>query len=180
MGVFSMSGRNPELVAICVIAMAGLVIFQAVVYLIFSLVFSRNLKKLREQVPLVARRIEDTLKLTSGILTQIQSVARGVAVAQEKFSLELSRISSAIQQADHTTQQALAILRNNLTPVSSQVDRVLSQLSRQTFRVHRAILEPALEVSAVMRAVLATLTRLLSTPVRGRSRAVTPDEESFI
>ncbi len=174
-----MNGQNPELVVVCVIAMACLVIFQAIVYLIFSLTFSRNLKKLREQVPLVARRVEDTLKLTSGILTQIQSVSRGVTVAQERLSLGLGRISSAIQQADRTTQQALAVLRDNLAPVSSQVDRVLSQLSRQTFRVHRAILEPTLEVSAVMRALLATLTRLLSTP-RGRSQDATADEEIFI
>ena len=175
-----MSGQNPELVALCVITMAALVIFQAIVYLIFSLTFSRNLKKLREQVPLVARRVEDALKLTSGILTQIQSVARGVTVAQERLSLELTRIGSAIQQADRTAQQALAVLRDSLSPVSGQVDRVLSQLSRQTFRVHRAILEPALEVSAVMRAVLATLTRLLSAPNRGRSMDAAPDEEIFI
>ncbi len=175
-----MSGQNPELVAICVIAMAGLVIFQAIVYLIFSLMFSSNLKKLRQQVPLVVRRVEHTLRLTSGILTQIQSASRGLAVAQERLSLELGRIGSAIQQADGTTQQALAVLRDNLAPVSRQVDRVLSQLSRQTFRVHRAILEPALEVSAVMRAVLATLTRLLSTSDRVRSRDATPDEEIFI
>ena len=61
-------------------------------------------------------------------------------MAQERLSLELGRITSA-PQVDLTTQQALAFLRDNLAPVSSQVDRVLSQLSRQTFRVHRAILE---------------------------------------
>ncbi len=175
-----MSGQNSELMVVCVMAMAGLVIFQALIYLIFSLTLSRNLKKLREQVPLVARRVEDTLKLASGILTQIQSVSRGVTMAQERLSLELGRMTSAIQQVDLTTQQALAFLRDNLAPVSSQVDRVLSQLSRQTFRVHRAILEPALEVSAVMRAVLATLTRLLSTLDRGRSRDATAEEEIFI
>ncbi len=175
-----MNGENPQLVAFCVITMAAIVIFQAIVYLIFSLTFSRNLKKLREQVPLVARRVEDALQLTSGILTQIQSVARGVTAAQERLSLELTRIGSAIQQADRTTQQALAVLRDNLSPVSGQVDRVLSQLSRQTFRVHRAILEPALEVSAVMRAVLAALSRLLSTPNRGRSMDASSDEEIFI
>ena len=175
-----MSGQNPELVALCVIAMAGLVIFQAIVYLIFSLTFSRNLKKLREQVPLVARRIEDAMKLASGILTQIQSMSRGVTVVHDRLSLELSRVGSAIQEADRTTQQTLAILRKNLSPVSGQVDKVLSQLSRQTFRVHRAILEPALEVSAVMRAVLAMLTRLPSTPGRGRSVDATADEEIFI
>ena len=175
-----MSGQNPELVALCVIIMAGLVLFQAIVYFIFSLTFSRNLKKLREYVPLVARRVEDALKLTSGILTQIQSLARGVAVAQESLSLELTRIGSAIQQVDRTTQHTIAVLRDNLSPISGQVDKVLSQLSRQTFRVHRAILEPALEVSAVMRAVLATLTGLLSASSRGRSMESAPDDEIFI
>ena len=174
------SGQNPELVALCVIIMAGLVLFQAIVYLIFSLIFSRNLKKLRTHVPLFARRVEDTLKLTSGILTQIQSLARGIAVAQEKLSLELTRIGSAIQQVDRTTQHTMAVLRDNLSPVSGQVDKVLSQLSRQTFRVHRAILEPALEISAVMRAILATLTGLLSASNRSRSRDSASDEEIFI
>lgn len=175
-----MGGEKPELIALCVITMAALVIFQAVFSLIFSLVFSRKLKKLRQRLPLIARRTEEALKLGSGLLLHLQSVAKGVMVVQERLSVELGQIDSGIKSVDQATQRTLTVLRDSLRPISGHLDRALSQLSRQTFRVHRAILKPALEASAVMRGVLSVLTQFGSSPDRDCSVSATSDEEIFI
>ena len=130
--------------------MSVLVIAQGlVVFLVFSR-FQKHLQGLKPR--LAALMIQANAASTS--LKQLVSHTDGVyekLITVQHRGPELARQAAEwIRENDRTVGEALQRARVGLRRFDSLADEALAGFSRQTFRVHRAIVHPALRVSELL------------------------------
>lgn len=150
--------------------------------LVLFVLFSKLATKLRAGQPALANAVA---KINSGttalrqLLGHLESLPEKLAGVGDRSPGFVNPVREAIQKTDETTAATIKVVRLYLQKFDQTTDTVLSNFSTQTFRVHRAIIHPAIRLSGILQSASAVLGRFGGN--RGKSPAsYSPDEEIFI
>lgn len=175
-----MSFNDPQLASILVLVMGAFVLLETLFVIVALHQIQRRLRKAEAAVDTLLDRTFRTLQSSRTRLEQLEKIGEKFPELQDKMEGFLEDFLQAAHWADEAAEKQVRRLRLQLEASNKRCGIWLSQFSRQTYRVQKAIRDPARQVSAVIRGVLAGIRCYFS---NGRSKPETaplPDREIFI
>jgi hypothetical protein len=161
------------------------VLFMGVVILLHSIIvfviFSQLGKRLKTFQPFLlaqVSRINSGTTVLRQLLAHLEGVPDRISSIEGRATTLLEPVNRAVAQVDRVAADALSAMRFRLSGIDRSADEVLSSFSNQTFRVHRAIVHPAIRLSSLLQSITTLTERIWG----GRSSPASypPDEEIFI
>ncbi|MGH9342063.1 MAG: hypothetical protein ACRD1R_21370 [Acidobacteriota bacterium] len=163
-----------------VVIMAILLIIEAIIYMVALTQLNRQLKRLEKLIPLLANFSTQALDFANQMVEKLRPLKEQIPALQARVHELSARTDQMALEGDRRLAQALTSLRRGTQEIDAIVDKVLSKFTQQTFRVHLAILSPAIHVSAMIQAMIAGLGKLLDREKRKSPADNLPDQEIFI
>lgn len=176
--MFQDSALDPGLAWFAVLLMGVLMLLQSLVVFIL---FWRVGKQLRSSQPAISSfmaRIESGTAALRQLLSHIEGVPAKLAEVSGETPPLLASLADIVRSLDNNLGSFVKRSRSYLHQFDSAADTVLSNFSTQTFRVHRAVIHPAIRFSNLLQSVSAVASRILRDDEPPASYS--PDQEIFI
>lgn len=174
-----MTIENPQLVTFLVFAIAGLILFQTALVFAFIWIFRTVIQRLDAKVDILATKSRDVVRFASQSVEAVEKTSSRLADVRIFLEGKFQEATQIGQKADRTTASQLNHLRFQLEKVNRNTDVLLSKFTVQTFKVHRAILDPSMRLSAILRAGAAAIRHAFSRG-DGSPASHVPDRPDFI
>ncbi|RPI28834.1 MAG: hypothetical protein EHM61_03775 [Acidobacteria bacterium] len=169
---------DPTLAWFAVMVMAFVMLLQSLV--VFG-ILTKTAKQLRSSERGISSLLAGVEKGTAS-LRQLLSHAEGVPARLKEFEsrapLFLARMTQSVRTLDERAANFVERSRSYLYQFDSGADTILSNFSTQIFRVHRAVIHPAIRFSTLLQSVQAVAARVF--PDEDSPAAHSPDQEIFI
>lgn len=132
----------------------------------------QELTRASERLRKAVRQAHDGLENVIPILTSISGWANEVTG-------QADNVQDSVREIEKKATRSLDTIRERARGAASQMDKAVNRVSTETFRIHRKILEPAQQISALIQAGRSIVERWF-----GRDRrpadVYTRDEDIFI
>ena len=174
-----MSQQASPIVVSLVLLMAGLVLIQTTVLIVTLFLMRQHLESLNQKL----QRLSDTTSRRFDFFHRILDVAETAlgnlsnleVVAKQK----LETLTKTTKKIDQNVAKIINTLRSEMTNTSDLINTVLNNFSRQTFRLHKFLVNPPILFSSLVQSITMTLKHKLSQEKRP-SKAHSTDSELFI
>lgn len=176
--MFEDSALNPGLAWFAVLLMALLMLLQSVVVFIL---FTKAGKQLRASQPALSSllsRVESGTAALRQLLAHVEGVPTKLAEVESETPQLLASLKEVVRSLDRDVENVADRSRSYLYRFDSAADTVLSNFSTQTFRVHRAVIHPAIRFSTLLQSINAFASRVFRSDEPPASHS--PDQEIFI
>lgn len=158
--------------------MGILVMIQGVVVFIALRRFSRDLNGLRSLLGKVLIQANAATTSLRQLVSHTEGVYEKVSILRDRGPALVGKVTEWISQNDRAVGLALERARVGLVRFDSLADEALAGFSRQTFRVHRAVVHPGLRFSELLQSAAGLMGRFRQ---HDRSPAsYSSDQEIFI
>ncbi len=169
---------DPGLAWFAVLLMGLLMLLQSLV--VFSL-FTGAGKQLRASLPALSSlmaRVESGAAALRQLLSHVEGVPAKLVEVEEQTPELLSSLTDVVRSLDKNLASFADRSRSYLYQFDNAADTVLSNFSTQTFRVHRAVIHPAIRFSTLLQSMNAVALRVFQDDEPPASHS--PDQEIFI
>lgn len=172
-----MTFENPDFALTLIVTLALLVLLQAVFFAVFWLLLDKFLQKVDKKLTLPLQKAGEAAEEAQSLAGKLAPLVQKVTNFESEVTSVLNLARKFASQGDQALVQGLTTARSQVERASTQIDKVLGKFTEQTFKVHRAILHPAIELSAIIRGAGTVLARLFS---RDKTKPALQDKEIFI
>ena len=162
-----------------VLVMAGLVLIQAVMLIVTLFLTRQRLESLNQQLQIVSDTASRGLKLSHRVLDVVETALENLPTLEDVTDRKLEALAETTQKMDRNIAQATETLRSEVAQASDVVDTTLNEFSRQTFRLHQVLVDPAMRLSSLFQSGVAALRRMLSHQQKPPD-SHSPNKELFI
>ncbi len=169
---------DPGLAWFAVLLMGFLMLLQsAVIFVLFTGVV-RQVRARQPALSSIVARIESGTTALRQLLAHVEGVPAKLVKVREQAPQLMASLTDIVQSLDNTVSGFADRSRSCLYRFDGAADRVLSNFSTQTFRVHRAVIHPAIRFSTLFESVNAVASRVFRDQEPPASHS--PDQEIFI
>lgn len=172
-----MTFENPDFAFRLIVVLALLVVLQAVFFTIFWLLLNKLLRKVDKKLTLPLQKAGEAAEEAQSLAGKLAPLVQKVTNFESEVTSVLNLTRKFASQGDQALVQGLTSARSQAERASNRIDSVLGKFTEQTFKVHRTILHPAIELSAIIRGARTVLSRLFS---RDKTAPPLQDKEIFI
>lgn len=157
-----MTFYNPSLVTSLVLAMAAIIIVQTALLLLAIFHLRKSLHQLDYLMIILSEKSATALDFAHRVVAVIEASTRKLPEIENTVKATVGSIVEATRKTNQAIAHRVEFLRSQLDDVGREMDTIVSKFSQQTFKVHRAVLDPSMRLSAILRAGIAVLKQLLS------------------
>ncbi len=144
----------------------------------------RSVRSLSSRVDGISKDLMNTVNVLAAdvgqALAAIKAVAEGVESLKDKISATSDLVHKRVSDIDSFLHDLTDAARLEVARIQDAVDTASRQVEETFEIVHRGVLVPVREITALIRGIRAGLDFLLHKPSKGPSGASRLDEEMFI
>ena len=169
---------DPGIAWFAVLLMALLMVLQSLI--VFFLFWGVG-KRLRISQPAISSfmaRVESGTASLRQLLSHVEGVPAKLAEVSQETPPLLASLTDIVRSLDKSLGNFADRSRSYLHQFDNAADTALSNFSTQTFRVHRAVIHPAIRFSTLLQSVSAIASRVFRDDEAPASHS--PDQEIFI
>ncbi|RPI25217.1 MAG: hypothetical protein EHM61_14950 [Acidobacteria bacterium] len=145
---------------VAVVTMGILVIAQGLVVFVIFTRFSKQLQELRPRLAALLLQANAASTSLKQLVSHTDGLYEKLATLQNRAPELARQVAEWIEQNDRTIGEALQRARLGLRRFDVLADEALTGFSRQTFRVHRAVVHPALRISELLQSAAGLMGKL--------------------
>jgi hypothetical protein len=176
--MFQDSALDPGLAWFAVLLLALLMLLNSMVVFILFWSAGKHLQASQPTISsLMARVVSGTTALRQ-LLSHVEAVPAKLAALGGETPPLLVSLADIVRTVDKSVERFVDRSRSYLHDFDRTVDTALSNFSTQTFRVHRAVIHPAIRFSTLLRSINVVASRLFRDEEPPASHS--PDQEIFI
>ncbi len=171
------SALDPNIAWFAVLLMGLLMVLQSVVVFVL---FTRAGKQLRSSQPALSSflaRVQSGTTALRQLLSHVEGVPAKLVEVEGQTPPLLVSLTEVVRSIDQDLERFADRSRSFLYQFDRAADSVLSNFSTQTFRVHRAVIHPAIRISTLLRSFSAVGSRFFHDE---SPASHSPDQEIFI
>lgn len=142
--------------------------------------FNAELKAVDRLATNFLHRLHQELAAARRLLSLLAPIIKKLPDFQSELSRILEVSSKMAQKANGSLEGWLRTCGTGLETFERQAGTLVNRFSQKTLAVHRAILHPAIEISAALRGALSALTHLFSRKKSPASVLHGQDQQIFI
>jgi len=169
--------------SVLILFIAGVVVLQAVGIAVFFTITARSCRLHKMSVNRISTNTSQKLLQMERILDGVVEFEKKLPALASALSNQLTFVADRADRVDHELQKGIGAIREGLAVGDRKFEEGLVNFERQTALVQRVVRHPALQVTAVVRAGLAFVSRLLDRHDDGSGRqpaGPAGDDEIFI
>ncbi len=176
--MFQDSALDPGLAWFAVSLMGLLMVLQSLVVFILLTSAGKQLRACQPALSSFIARIESGTTALRQLLSHVEGVPRKLAEVEGETPPLLASLTDIVRSLDKSLASFMDRSRSYLYEFDRAADTVLSNFSTQTFRVHRAVIHPAIRFSTLLQSITAVASRVFRDDDSPASHS--PDQEIFI
>ena len=174
-----MGSELSQPVVIGVVIMTILVILQTLFTSFLLTSTLRGLGSLCQELTRTSQRFRKAVRQADDGLEDMIPVLKMVSGWAREASGHSDSVRDSVREIEEKTARSLDTLRAGAQEAASQMNRALNRISTETYRIHRSIIAPAQQISALIQAGRSIVERWFGRD--GRPTDVyTTDEDTFI
>lgn len=174
-----MGSELSQPVVIGVVIMTILVIVQTLFTSVLLTSTLRGLGSLCQELTKTSRRFRRAVRQADDGLEEMIPVLKIVSGWAREASGHSDSVRSSVREVEQKTLQSLDAIRTGAHEAASQMNRALNRISTETYRIHRTVMAPTQQFSALIQSGRSMVKKLF-----GRNRrpadVYTTDEDIFI
>lgn len=174
-----MGSELSQPVVIGVVIMTILVVVQTLFTGVLLASNLRGLASLCQELTQASRRFRRAVKQADDGLEELIPVLKTVSGWASEAAGHSDSVRDSVREVEEKTARNLDTLRTGAHEAASRMDRALNRISTETYRIHRTIMAPTHQISALIQA-----GRSMVEKWSGRKRRpadiYTTDEDIFI
>ena len=174
-----MAIEHPGLAWFAVIWIGVLLVLHSLVVMVIFLKTGKYLNSSQTRLVTLSAKVSNAAIALRHMLSHLEGLPGLLSRAEGRAPALLEPINQAVRLLDNSAASGIARLKTRLSRFDEAADTVLSNMSTETFRVHRAIVHPAMRLSELLQSVTGLFDRF----AQGREKppaAYSSDEEIFI
>ncbi|RPJ85800.1 MAG: hypothetical protein EHM18_09465 [Acidobacteria bacterium] len=169
---------DPGLAWFAVLVMGLLMLLQTVVIFTLFTTAGKQLRVIQPALSSFLSRVQAGTSSLRQLLSHAEGVPSKLAEVEGQTPELVASLTDVVKSLDQSVASFADRARSYLYQFDSAADTVLSNFSTQTFRVHRAVIHPAIRFSTLLKSINAVATRVFQDDEPPASHA--PDQEIFI
>jgi len=162
-----------------VLLMAGLVLIQTTVLIITLFLMRQQLESLNQKLQQLSDTTSHRFEFFHRILDVAETALGNLPDLEDATKQKLEIFTKTTQKIDQNVAQIISTLRSEMTNTSNLINTALNNFSRQTFRLHKFLVNPPILFSSLLKSLITTLKQKLSQKKRP-SETGSKDSELFI
>lgn len=174
-----MGSELSQPVVIGVVIMTVLVIVQTLFISVLLASTLRGLASLCQELTQTSRRFRRAVKQADEGLEELIPVLKTVSGWASEATGHSDSVRDSVREVEEKAARSLDKLRAGAQEAASRMNRALNRISTETYRIHRTIMAPTQQISALIRAGRSIVEKWF-----GRKRrpadVYTADEDIFI
>ncbi len=176
--MFQDSALDPGLAWFAVSLMGLLMVLQSVVICLLFIGAGKQLRAGQSALSSFLARVESGTTALRQLLSHVEGVPAKLAEVGGETPPLLASLTDIVTGLDKSLARFVNRARSYLYEFDRAADTVLSNFSTQTFRVHRAVIHPAIRFSTLLQSMTAVASRVFRDDDSPASHS--PDQEIFI
>ena len=176
--MFQDSALDPGLAWFAVLLMGLLMVLQSLVVFILFRSAGKQLRASQPALSSLLTRVESGTTALRQLLSHVEGVPAKLAEVGGETPPLLASLTDIVTGLDKSLASFVDRARSYLYEFDRAADTVLSNFSTQTFRVHRAVIHPAIRFSTLLQSITAVASRVFRDDDSPASHS--PDQEIFI
>jgi len=176
--MFQDSALDPGIAWFAVLLMGGLMLLQSIVVFILFTGAGKKLRASQRSLSSILTRIEAGTASLRQLLSHVEGVPAKLIEVEGQTPQLLVSLTDIVRSLDKRVASFADRSRSYLYQFDSAADTVLSNFSTQTFRVHRAVIHPAIRFSTLLQSITGVASRVFRDDESPASHP--PDQEIFI
>lgn len=174
-----MGSELSQPVVIGVVIMTVLVIVQTLFTSILLTATLRGLGSLCQELTRTSQRLRQAIRQADDGLEDVIPVLKMVSGWAGRASGHSDSVRDSVRELEEKTVRSLHTMRTGAREAASQMNRALNRISTETYRIHRTIMAPTQQISALIQTGRSIVERWFGRA--GRPADVyTADEDIFI
>jgi hypothetical protein len=169
---------NQELAWFAVLFMGAVILLHSVIVFVIFSQLGKRLKAFQPFLLVQVTRINSGTTVLRQLLAHLDGVQNKISSIENRTPALLGPVNRAITQADQSAAGAVTGMRTYLLKIDQSADNLLRRFSNETFRVHRAIVHPAVRLSSLLQSVVGVIERFRGG--RKSPASYSSDQEIFI
>jgi hypothetical protein len=174
-----MAIQNHDLAWFAVLTLGIVLVLNSVVVMILFFQIARRLGAAQAHLVTLGTKTQNATAALRQALSHLDGLPEKLSRAGGRAPQLLEPLNGALRRFDTSAASAIVRLKARLRQFDETADRVLSNLSTETFRVHRAIIHPAMRLSGLLQSVTSVFERFKQERAQPPA-SYSPDEEIFI
>jgi len=162
-----------------VLLMAGLVLIQTTVLIITLFLMRQQLESLNQKLQQLSDTTSHRFEFFHRILDVAETALGNLPDLEDATKQKLEIFTKTTQKIDQNVAQIISTLRSEMTNTANLINTALNNFSRQTFRLHKFLVNPPILFSSLLKSLITTLKQKLSQKKRP-SETGSKDSELFI
>ena len=174
-----MGSELSQPVVIGVVVMAILFVVQTLFTSVLLASTLRGLASLCQELTETSRRFRRAVKQADDGLEELMPVLKAVSGWASAATGHSDSVRDSVGEVEEKTRLSLDKLRTGAREATSRMNRALNRISTETYRIHRTIMAPTQQISALIRAGRSVVEKW-SGRKRRPADVYTTDEDIFI
>lgn len=176
--MFHDSALDPNIAWFAVLLMGLLMVLQSIVIFVLFTKAGKELRASQPGISSLLARVQSGTTALRQLLSHIEGVPAKLAEVEGQTPPLLVSLKEMVKSLDQDVANFADRSRSYLYQFDRAADTVLSNFSTQTFRVHRAIIHPAIRFSTLLQSITGVASRVFQDDDSPASHS--PDQEIFI
>lgn len=145
-----------------VFLMGGILLVQTALLVVTLFKMLKSLQQLDHKLVLFAEKSLSGWKLTDHLLSTIENSLGRLPEIEKAVCAGLEDFTGLLEKGNKTLALRIDSIRDQLERTGEFTDAALKKFSEQTVRVHRALIDPSVRLSTIIRIGVGALKRTVS------------------
>jgi hypothetical protein len=156
----SHSALDPNIAWFAVLLMGLLMVLQSIVIFVLFTSAGKHLRASQPGISSLLTRVQSGTAALRQLLSHVEGVPAKLAQVEGETPPLLSSLRDVVKSVDQDVADFFDRSRSYLYQFDRAADTVLSNFSTQTFRVHRAVIHPAIRFSTLLQSITGVASRV--------------------
>jgi len=172
--------ENPALVTWSVLIILALIFLQGIGLGLALFFLEKQISSVQKHATRLGNSVSQLLHRTDRLLVQAESLHRNLPSSFQKVSSSLRWFNWKMAEVDGFAAKNMSLVSDQLTRVSDRSDQLLSGFGAATYKIHRAVINPARHFSAALSAIQESILWFFTRGHEEDRDQAHPDEQNFI
>jgi uncharacterized phage infection (PIP) family protein YhgE len=150
-----------ELLTVMVIVLSTLMLVQAIVAAITILKLQGRFSHLVAKTQKATAMAKEQLDNADKGLQQLDSALQNLPAWNESVTSGLETLSESVKKLDSLAGEGISHAKGFVDEASGRSDTFLSDVSKHSYQVHKAVIDPAHQISQVLSSLQENLSKLI-------------------
>lgn len=152
----------PPILSFLAFLMGGILLVQTALSVVTLVLMLKSLQQLDHKLAVLAEKALDRWKLADQLLSTLENSLGRLPEMEKAVCTGLEGFTGLLEKGNKNLALRIDSIRNQLKQTGEITNTALNRFSEQTVRAHRALIDPSVRLSAIIRIGVGALKQTIS------------------